>query len=274
MKLIIQVPAYNEEATIGRTLADLIRGTRSELTILPWVNQHSRDWEPEPLRLLAINALTRALALDLGAENIRVNTLCPMGGMSANFMLPEGSPLGVPYGDVLGIDRAQVVLVGAVTLAATAVVFLAYRPLLFATFDPETRADGQQVIEPLRHAFQRHAGLQRPGGDVAPARLFQVIDLSSSSAAYGRRVHAGRDLLAVQAMRRGGFWQVTKPSKRPTAVIQTVQSPYRVLNQKAVARGDSGRYRCTERHSTRKPGRRTTWPLRPRPPARPRPAGT
>ena len=41
----------------------------------------------------AINALTRALALDLGAENIRVNTLCPMGGMSANFMLPEGSPL-------------------------------------------------------------------------------------------------------------------------------------------------------------------------------------
>jgi glycine/D-amino acid oxidase-like deaminating enzyme len=46
----------------GRTLADLIRDARSDLTILPWVDQRSRDWEPEPLRFLAINALTRVMA--------------------------------------------------------------------------------------------------------------------------------------------------------------------------------------------------------------------
>lgn len=41
----------------------------------------------------AINAMTRAFALDLGQYNIRVNTLCPMGGMSANFMRDADAPL-------------------------------------------------------------------------------------------------------------------------------------------------------------------------------------
>lgn len=40
----------------GRTLADLITGTASELTALPWVGHRSRRWEPEPLRWLGINA--------------------------------------------------------------------------------------------------------------------------------------------------------------------------------------------------------------------------
>jgi glycine/D-amino acid oxidase-like deaminating enzyme len=40
----------------GRTLADLILGTSSDLTRLPWVNHHSRRWEPEPLRWLGVNA--------------------------------------------------------------------------------------------------------------------------------------------------------------------------------------------------------------------------
>jgi glycine/D-amino acid oxidase-like deaminating enzyme len=40
----------------GRTLADLITGTDSELTHLPWVNHTSRPWEPEPLRWLGVNA--------------------------------------------------------------------------------------------------------------------------------------------------------------------------------------------------------------------------
>ena len=39
----------------GRTLADLITGTASELTSLPWVNHRSRRWEPEPLRWLGAN---------------------------------------------------------------------------------------------------------------------------------------------------------------------------------------------------------------------------
>ena len=41
----------------GRTLADLITGTDSDLVALPWVGHRSRRWEPEPLRYLGINTL-------------------------------------------------------------------------------------------------------------------------------------------------------------------------------------------------------------------------
>ena len=40
----------------GRTLADLITGTDTDLTALPWVNHRSPPWEPEPLRWLGVNA--------------------------------------------------------------------------------------------------------------------------------------------------------------------------------------------------------------------------
>jgi glycine/D-amino acid oxidase-like deaminating enzyme len=48
----------------SRTLADLITGADTDLTHLPWVNHHSRAWEPEPLRWLGVNAglLTMKLA--------------------------------------------------------------------------------------------------------------------------------------------------------------------------------------------------------------------
>lgn len=39
----------------GRTLADLITETDSELVGLPWVNHRSPDWEPEPLRFIGSN---------------------------------------------------------------------------------------------------------------------------------------------------------------------------------------------------------------------------
>lgn len=40
----------------GRTLSDLITGSRTELTALPWVNHRSRRWELEPLRWMGANA--------------------------------------------------------------------------------------------------------------------------------------------------------------------------------------------------------------------------
>jgi hypothetical protein len=46
----------------GRTLADLVTGTASDLVTLPWVNHHSKQWEPEPLRWLGINAGLRAMS--------------------------------------------------------------------------------------------------------------------------------------------------------------------------------------------------------------------
>jgi len=39
----------------GRTLRDLILQRNTDLTTLPWVNHHSRPWEPEPLRWLGTN---------------------------------------------------------------------------------------------------------------------------------------------------------------------------------------------------------------------------
>ncbi|MEZ2371160.1 NAD(P)/FAD-dependent oxidoreductase [Arthrobacter sp. RCC_34] len=44
----------------GRTLRDLITGTESELTGLPWVGHRVRRWEPEPLRWLATHGLYAA----------------------------------------------------------------------------------------------------------------------------------------------------------------------------------------------------------------------
>ena len=40
-----------------------------------------------------VNALTRGLAVDLGQHNIRVNAICPLHGMSANFPLPLDAPV-------------------------------------------------------------------------------------------------------------------------------------------------------------------------------------
>jgi len=46
----------------GRTLADLITGHATTLTRLPWVGVRTRNWEPEPLRWLGINAALRVMA--------------------------------------------------------------------------------------------------------------------------------------------------------------------------------------------------------------------
>jgi glycine/D-amino acid oxidase-like deaminating enzyme len=47
----------------GRTLADLVLRRDTDLTRLPWVDHHSRSWEPEPLRWLGINVGLRTMAL-------------------------------------------------------------------------------------------------------------------------------------------------------------------------------------------------------------------
>jgi len=46
----------------GRTLADLIVRHDTERTELAWVDHRSRDWEPEPLRWLGVNAGVRLSA--------------------------------------------------------------------------------------------------------------------------------------------------------------------------------------------------------------------
>jgi glycine/D-amino acid oxidase-like deaminating enzyme len=49
-------------ALAGRTLAHLIHRDDDELTTLPWVGRTSRNWEPEPLRWLGVNAGTALFA--------------------------------------------------------------------------------------------------------------------------------------------------------------------------------------------------------------------
>jgi glycine/D-amino acid oxidase-like deaminating enzyme len=53
----------------GRTLADLVTGTDSDLTALPWVNHPMRRFEPEPLRWLGVNTgFKLAAAVDATEE--------------------------------------------------------------------------------------------------------------------------------------------------------------------------------------------------------------
>jgi glycine/D-amino acid oxidase-like deaminating enzyme len=58
----------------GRTLADLILNRETDLTALPWVNHHSRSWEPEPARWLGING---ALAVVTSADSREQRTNKP-----------------------------------------------------------------------------------------------------------------------------------------------------------------------------------------------------
>lgn len=55
----------------GRTLADLILRRDTDLVGLPWVNHRSKQWEPEPLRWLGINAMLR---LPVGADRYEERT--------------------------------------------------------------------------------------------------------------------------------------------------------------------------------------------------------
>jgi glycine/D-amino acid oxidase-like deaminating enzyme len=70
----------------GRTLADLVTGVDSPLTQLPWVNHHSRRWEPEPLRWLGVNVGLRATAAAdveesvTGRPSLLARALAPLTG--------------------------------------------------------------------------------------------------------------------------------------------------------------------------------------------------
>jgi glycine/D-amino acid oxidase-like deaminating enzyme len=58
----------------GRTLADLITGTSSTLTALPWVGHKSKKWEVEPLRWIGIRSLA---ALTKSIDSSETRTLRP-----------------------------------------------------------------------------------------------------------------------------------------------------------------------------------------------------
>ena len=55
----------------GHTIAELVTGTESERTDLPWIGHVARRWEPEPLRWLGINA---GLWMAAGADRAEART--------------------------------------------------------------------------------------------------------------------------------------------------------------------------------------------------------
>lgn len=55
----------------GRTMADLVLGDDTTRTALPWVGRRSRDWEPEPLRWLGVQAVYRLYRAADRAESRR-----------------------------------------------------------------------------------------------------------------------------------------------------------------------------------------------------------
>ncbi|TFC58697.1 MULTISPECIES: FAD-binding oxidoreductase [unclassified Cryobacterium] len=66
----------------GRTLTDLILGRESALTALPWVNHRVRNWEPEPLRWLAVTALYQAYTHADRAELTRRRSTSPLATLA------------------------------------------------------------------------------------------------------------------------------------------------------------------------------------------------
>ena len=58
----------------GRTLADLVLGRSTDLTVLPWVDHRSPRWEPEPLRWLGVNA---GLKVMTSADAVEARTRRP-----------------------------------------------------------------------------------------------------------------------------------------------------------------------------------------------------
>jgi putative transport protein len=83
--LMLDVVVTNK-AFAGRTLADLVTGTESDLVTLPWVGHRSPAWEPEPLRWLGINAGLRAMSLAdreealTGRPSVLARVMAPLTG--------------------------------------------------------------------------------------------------------------------------------------------------------------------------------------------------
>ncbi len=66
----------------GRTLTDLILGNASDIVSLPWVNHRVRNWEPEPLRWLAVKALYTAYGWADSAEQKGRRSTSPLAKMA------------------------------------------------------------------------------------------------------------------------------------------------------------------------------------------------
>jgi glycine/D-amino acid oxidase-like deaminating enzyme len=66
----------------GRTLTDLILGRETDETSLPWVNHRVRNWEPEPLRWIAVRGLYAAYRIADSQERAGRKTTSPIASIA------------------------------------------------------------------------------------------------------------------------------------------------------------------------------------------------
>jgi ABC-type Mn2+/Zn2+ transport system permease subunit len=88
---------------------------------------------------MLINGVTRRRSIGADAAIGVITTASFAIGVALIKRFGSGgkNPDALLFGQILGVNDADVLLVAAVTLGSALVVFLGYRPLLFATFDPE-----------------------------------------------------------------------------------------------------------------------------------------
>jgi glycine/D-amino acid oxidase-like deaminating enzyme len=70
----------------GRTLADLVRGVPSPLTILPWVGHRSPRWEPEPARWAGVHGLYALYRTADRLESARGSTRTSLLGRAGDLI--------------------------------------------------------------------------------------------------------------------------------------------------------------------------------------------
>jgi glycine/D-amino acid oxidase-like deaminating enzyme len=86
----------------GRTLADLVAGESSPLTSLPWVDHHSRSWEPEPARWAGVHGLYALYRLADRLEAPASAAGTAGGAAGGDGKHAAGSPARVALGEAIG----------------------------------------------------------------------------------------------------------------------------------------------------------------------------
>jgi len=86
----------------GRTLADLVLGSSSELTSLPWVGHRSRNWEPEPARWAGVHGLYALYRL---ADRLETPAAEGAGSAGGQARVALGEALGLVGDAISGISH-------------------------------------------------------------------------------------------------------------------------------------------------------------------------
>ncbi len=72
--------------------------------------------------------------------------------------------LNILFGNIFGISSSQILLLGVIAVAVAVVLTAIWRPLLFASVDPDVAAGPRRAHRTARHRLPLRAGRHRDGG--------------------------------------------------------------------------------------------------------------